>query len=218
MAGKKTKAGSDGAEKPATDTTDDQAIPLPAQADVQGIDMDLTHGGGVGEFTSGRDDVLSAAVPETLLPDNEEAFYARDPFSADYADFLKSKAEMQRERTPRVDAELRADLLAKPYLMAKPEESALRGAAAVWRSLRDQLKGESLAILDRSDPEELLMLQRELRARQMVLESVAKGVDGLIKRVEQRLDKDGPAPAGKITATGSQPESGEPAKTTPTQD
>lgn len=184
-----------GARKPGAETA-----PPPAEAEVQGVDMDLTHGGGVGEFTSGRDDLLSSAVPATLLPDSEEAFYARDPFSADYADFLKDKAEMREQKAPRVDAELRADLLAKPYLMARPEESTLRGAAAVWRSLRDQLKNESLAILDRSDPEELLMLQRELRARQMVLASVTKGVDGLIKRVEQRLDETGPAPAA-TTAT-----------------
>lgn len=164
-----------------------EAAPTPAQAAFPGVDVDLAHGGGIGDFTSGRDDLLSAAVPATLLPDSEEAFYARDPFSADYADFLKDKADMRRDKAPRVDAELRADLLVKPHLMAKPEESTHRGAAAVWRSLRDQLKNESLAILDRSDPEELLMLQRELRARQMVLESVSKGVDGLLKRVEQRL-------------------------------
>lgn len=193
--GKKAAAGK-AAAGPPTDTT----MPTPAQSDIQGVDMDLTHGGGIGEFTSGRDDVLSAAVPETLLPDSEEAFYARDPFSADYADFLKNKADMRQDKAPRVDTELRADLLAKPHLMAKPEESALRGAAAVWRSLRDQLKNESLEILDRSDPEELLMLQRELRARQMVLESVTKGVDGLIKRVDQRLDEVSAAPATKIPA------------------
>lgn len=192
MAGKKAKAGNAGATKSTPDSADNQTVPPPAQADIQGVEMDLTHGGGIGEFTSGRDDLLSGAVPESLLPDNEEAFHARDPFSADYVDLLRNKADMRHETTTRVDSELRTDLLAKPYLMATPEESTLRGAAAVWRSLRDQIKNESLAILDRSDPEELLLLKRELRARQMVLESVAKGVDGLIKRVEQRLDKDGP--------------------------
>lgn len=179
----------------ATGTGNGAALPpTPAQATFPGVDVDLAHGGGIGDFTSGRDDLLSAAVPATLLPDSEEAFYARDPFSADYADFLKDKADLRREKAPRVDAELRADLLVKPHLMAKPEESTHRGAAAVWRSLRDQLKNESLAILDRSEPEELLLLQRELRARQMVLESVAKGVEGLIKRVEQRL-AEAPLPA-----------------------
>lgn len=186
-------AAKSGAGKKASGGTGTDAAPTPAQAVFPGVDVDLAHGGGIGDFTAGRDDLLSAAVPATLLPDSEEAFYARDPFSADYADFLKDKADLRREKTARVDLELRADLLAKPHLMAKPEESTHRGAAAVWRSLRDQIKNESLGILDRSDPEELLLLQRELRTRQMVLESVAKGVDGLLKRVEQRL-AEGPAP------------------------
>lgn len=195
MAGKTDKTGGAARGRDGNRT----AVTTPAQASFPGVDVDLTHGGGIGDFTAGRDDLLSAAVPATLLPDSEEAFYARDPFSADYADFLKDKAEMRREKAPRVDTGLRADLLAHPHLMAKPEESTHRGAAAVWRSLRDQLKNESLAILDRSDPEELLMLQRELRARQMVLDSVAKGVEGLLKRVEQRL-AEGPAAASPAVA------------------
>ena len=215
--GKKTGAG-----KAVSATRQDQEIPTPAQAQVVGVDLDITRGGGIGEFTDSRDDILSSAMPETLLPDSEEAFYARDPFSADYADFLKSKAEIRQEKASRVDEDLRANLLEKPFLMAKPEESTLRGAAAVWRSLRDQLKNESLQILDRSDPEELLMLQRELRARQMVLESVTKGVDGLIKRVEQRLSEGGPAPARAASSAGSgigaDTSTGDTPKTTSTSD
>ncbi len=152
-----------------------------------GVSVDIADAA-VAEFSSGRDALLEGSVPATLLPDSEEAFYARDPFSADYADFLKEKGQLRRDKAARVDEDLRADLLARPFLMERPEESTHRGAAAVWRSLRDQLKNESLAILDGSDPQELLMLQRELQARKMVLESVGKGIDGLLKRVEQRLD------------------------------
>lgn len=149
-------------------------------------DVDILQGA-VAEFSAGRDSLLEGAVPPTLLPDSEEAFYARDPFSADYADFLKGKADIRWAKEAAVDQEMRADLLERPHLMERPEESTHRGAAAVWRSLKDQLKNESLTILDRSDPEELLMLQRELQARKMVVDSVAKGVEGLLKRVEQRL-------------------------------
>ena len=166
-----------------------------------GVSVDIADAA-VAEFSSGRDALLEGSVPATLLPDSEEAFYARDPFSADYADFLKEKGQLRRDKAARVDEDLRADLLARPVLMERPEESTHRGAAAVWRSLRDQLKNESLAILDGSDPQELLMLQRELQARKMVLESVGKGIDGLLKRVEQRLD-DTDAP--QKTLKGSEP-------------
>lgn len=149
-------------------------------------DVDIAQAA-VAEFSSGRDSLLDGAVPPTLLPDSEEAFYARDPFSADYADFLKGRAEITRAKETRVDKELRADLLACPHLMERPEESTNRGAAAVWRSLKDQLANEGMNILDRSEPEELLMLQRELQARRMVLDAVTKGVEGLLKRVDQRL-------------------------------
>lgn len=159
-------------------------IPDMPYAAVQDVDIAQAA---VAEFSSGRDVLLEGAIPPTLLPDSEEAFYARDPFSADYADFLKTKADIRRTNDAPVDAEMRADLLARPHLMERPEESTHRGASAVWRSLKDQLKNESLTILDRSDPEELQMLLRELRVRKMVVDSVAKGVDGLLTRVEQRL-------------------------------
>jgi hypothetical protein len=149
-------------------------------------DVDIAQAA-VAEFSSGRDSLLQGAVPPTLVRDGEEAFYARDPFSADYVDFLRGKAEISRARVTQVDTELRADLLARPYLMERPEESTNRGAAAVWRSLKGQLANEGQTILDGSDTEELLMLQRELQARKMVLDAVAKGVEGLLKRVEQRL-------------------------------
>ena len=149
--------------------------------------VDISNAAVLG-FGSERDSLLDGQVPPTNLPDTEEAFYARDPFSADYADFLKYKRDIREEEAqPRVDEGLRADLLRRPHLMERPEESTHRGAAAVWRSLKDQLKNESLEILDRSDPEELQMLRRELSARQMVLASVGKGIEGLIKRVDQRL-------------------------------
>jgi hypothetical protein len=166
-------------------------------------DIDIAQAA-VAEFSAGRDSLLEGAVPPTLVRDSEEAFYARDPFSADYVDFLRDKAEIGRTRETRVDAELRADLLARPYLMERPEESTNRGAAAVWRSLKGQLANEGLSILDGSDPEELLMLQRDLQARKMVLDSVAKGVDGLLKRVEQRLgDLSRTTDAGKPLPRGT---------------
>lgn len=175
---KSSKKGASPAASPPADIPD---MPFAAIQDV-----DIAQAA-VAEFSSGRDALLEGAVPPTLLPDSEEAFYARDPFSADYADFLKTKADIRWAKEAPVNAEMRADLLARPHLMERPEESTHRGASAVWRSLKDQLKNESLTILDRSDPEELQMLLRELRVRKMVVDSVAKGVDGLLKRVEQRL-------------------------------
>jgi hypothetical protein len=181
-----------GARKAGARKTGGKAAPAGSAPDIPDMpfagvqDIDIAQAA-VAEFSSGRDSLLDGAVPPTLLPDSEEAFYARDPFSADYADFLKGKADIRWAKEAAVDQEMRADLLARPHLMERPEESTHRGAAAVWRSLKDQLKNESLTILDRSDPEELLMLQRELQARKLVVDSVAKGVEGLLKRVEQRL-------------------------------
>jgi hypothetical protein len=183
-AGSKKGGSKGGAAAPAVAPDTMPEIPDMPFAAVQDVDIAQAA---VAEFSSGRDSLLEGAVPPTLVRDSEEAFYARDPFSADYADFLKGRAEITRAREARVDKEMRANLLARPHLMERPEESTSRGAAAVWRSLKDQLANESLTILDRSDPEELLMLQRELQARKMVLDSITKGVDGLLKRVEQRL-------------------------------
>lgn len=147
-------------------------------------------------FTTDRDDLLGRTPPESLLPDSEEAFYARDPFSADYADFLKDRGG-PRAGGPRIDAGLRADLLARPHLMTHPEEAAHRGAAAVWRSLRAQLHNEAQGVLDRSDPAELEMLRREMDTRKRVAEGVTRGLDAVIRRVEQRLrEVDGPSGQG----------------------
>lgn len=146
----------------------------------------------IADFSAERDDFLEQVMPPNAMPEDEEAFYARDPFSADYADFLKGKGDLRR--TLRVNGDLREDLLARPHLMHTPEEAAHRGAAAVWRSLRDQLHNESLAVMDGSDREELLMLQRDLEARKAVVDSVGKGLEGLLKRLKQRLTEVEAAP------------------------
>ena len=158
------------------------------------------EGAGVAGFTADRDSYLSQALPDGVefsgvLPETEEAFYARDPFSADYADFLKSRGIARRtERKARVDEGLRASLLERPYLMEKPEEAAHRGAAAVWRSLKDQLKQESHKIIDDSDPSELQALESELASRQALVLAVSRGIEMLLKRLRQRLH-DAPAAA-----------------------
>lgn len=157
---------------------------------------------GIAGFTADRDSYLAQALPEGVafsgvLPESEEAFYARDPFSADYADFLKSKGAARRtERKARVDEGLRASLLERPFLMDKPEETAHRGAAAVWRSLKDQLKQESQKIIDDSDPAELQALESELASRQALVIAVGKGIDMLLKRLRQRLHEVPSAAAG----------------------
>ena len=157
------------------------------------------EGAGVAGFTADRDSYLSQSLPDGVafsgvLPESEEAFYARDPFSADYADFLKSKGAARRtERRARVDEGLRASLLERPFLMEKPEEAAHRGATAVWRSLKDQLKQESHKIIDDSDASELQALESELASRQALVSAVGKGIDMLLKRLRQRLH-DAPAP------------------------
>ena len=157
------------------------------------------EGAGVAGFTADRDSYLSQALPEGVdvsgvLPESEEAFYARDPFSADYADFLKSKGAARRSgRKARVDEGLRASLLERPYLMEKPEEAAHRGAAAVWRSLKDQLKQESQKIIDGSDASDLQALESELASRQALVTAVGRGIEMLLKRLRQRLNESPPA-------------------------
>ena len=153
------------------------------------------EGAGVAGFTADRDSYLSQALPagvdtSGVLPESEEAFYARDPFSADYADFLKSKGAARRSgRKARVDEGLRASLLERPYLMEKPEEAAHRGAAAVWRSLKDQLKQESQKIIDGSDASDLQALESELASRQALVTAVGRGIEMLLKRLRQRLNE-----------------------------
>ncbi len=157
--------------------------PLPSSEPVRFDDLDPSA---IATFSSDRDGVLGSASPESLLPETEEAFYARDPFSADYAEMLRERGESRGPR--RVNAELRADLLERPWLMERPEEGGHRGAAAVWRSLRAQLHQTGLDLPDSSDAEELRLLQRELETHRMVIESVTKGLDGLLKRIAQRLE------------------------------
>jgi hypothetical protein len=158
----------------------------------------------VATFASERDEILGVAPEASLLPETEEAFYARDPFSADYGDMLHDRKDL---RLTRVNQTLREDLLEKPYLMERPEEGATRGAAAVWRSLRAQLHGTSVDLPDGSDPEELRLLKRELEAHRMVVESLTKGLDGLVKRIGQRLDelKAEPAPPATPVAGADAP-------------
>lgn len=154
----------------------------------------------VATFASERDEILGVAPEASLLPETEEAFYARDPFSADYGDMLHDRKDLRLTR--KVDHRLREDLLEKPFLMERPEEAGTRGAAAVWRSLRAQLHGSSVDLPDGSDPEELRLLRRELEAHRMVVQSLTKGLDGLVKRIGQRLDelKADPAPSATPAA------------------
>lgn len=140
------------------------------------------------DVLSERDQILDDALLSGPLQETEEEIGSRDPFAADYLEFLRGKAVRQRKDPRRVDAELRANLLEKPYLTERPEEAGLRGAAAVWRSLRDQIREESLNMLDTSKRDELLMLQRELKARKSIVESVDHGLGLLLQRLKQRLD------------------------------
>ncbi|MHC0053382.1 hypothetical protein [Actibacterium sp. D379-3] len=141
----------------------------------------------VTSFASDRDALLGEDIPDPALPQTEEEYISRDPFSADYVDFRLHEAEAKQGDIHRVNAKLRADLLAAPHLMEKPAESGNRGAAAVWRSLRDILREESHEIIDNSGLEELLMLKRELEARKAVVEAVNAGIGNQLKRLEQRL-------------------------------
>ena len=166
----------------------------------------------VAAFASERDEILEGASPDSLLPETEEAFYARDPFSADYLELLQERRELRPART--VDQRLRQDLLERPHLMERPEEGAHRGAAAVWRSLRGQLHQSEDDLLDSSDPQELLLLQREVEARRMVVDSVNRGLEMLLKRIKQRIEAlppapvPSPAPSLADAAGGPPPEAG----------
>ena len=59
--------------------------------------------------------------------------------------------------------------------------------AAVWRSLRDLLRGETQALIDNSELEELLMLKRELTTRKAFAEAVNSGLESQLLRLEQRI-------------------------------
>lgn len=160
--------------------------------------------GAMSSFAASRDELMAGVPTESLLPGSEEAFHARDPFSADYAEFLRGTADRREVQAPRVDTGLRTDLLAHPYLLARPEEAAQRGAAAVWRSLRNQLLQDPTALPDSSTREELQQLRRDIGAQKLLVDSVARGIDMQLRRIDQRLAefadpaKAAPAPdAGK---------------------
>jgi hypothetical protein len=184
--------------------------PLPAEVTVPaGVanPLELRHldQAAIAGFSADRDAFLAHDLPQGalasgVLPETVEDFFARDPFSADYANFLK---EMSRQRSgrraksaPEVNLSLRANLLERPYLMERPEEGALRGSAAVWRSLKDQLRQESEKLIDTSDVHDLLALERDLRGRKSLITSVVRGIDMLLKRLQQRLEAEGAAAEG----------------------
>ncbi len=137
-------------------------------------------------FASDRDGFLTEELPASLLPQGEDEFVARDLFSSDYVEFLYRKRDVN-EAVRGVNKGLRESLLEKPHLMEKPEEGAHRGAAAVWRSLRDQLHEETLQKIDASGREELLLMRSELELRRAVVESVGAGMGDLLKRLDDRV-------------------------------
>lgn len=138
-------------------------------------------------YAAERDSLLGEPLAETTLPESEDEFAARDPFSSDYLEFQKANLEQRRFEQRKVDGQLRADLLARPHLMKEPGESGTRGAAAVWRSLRDILRQESATLMDSSRLDELLDLKRELEGRKGIVEAVATGLDKQLQRLDQRI-------------------------------
>ena len=138
-------------------------------------------------YAAERDSLLGEPLPESLLPETEDEFASRDPFSADYLEFQKDNIEKKRVEQRKVDGQLRVDLLARPHLMKEPAESGARGGAAVWRSLRDILRQESATLMDSSGLEELLMLKRELEGRKGIVEAVSAGLDKQMQRLDQRI-------------------------------
>jgi hypothetical protein len=162
------------------------------------VDLGKAEHVGVAGISEDDEAHLDTMVPEGvqmtgILPETVDAFYARDPFSADYVDFLKYKGQARRaERQTKIDLGLRASLLEQPLIMEKPEEAAFRGSAAVWRSLRDQLRMESDKLIDESDPFELDALERDLNARKAIVGAVGRGLDMLLKRVQQRKSEPEP--------------------------
>jgi len=142
---------------------------------------------GMATFLADRDSVLGGEISDPVLPQSEEDFALRDPFSADYIEFRLQQAQYKNRIEGRANPQLRADLLASPHLLEKPAESGSRGAAAVWRSLRDILGDESLQVMDSSGREELLHLKRELMSRKAVVAAVGEGIGKQLQRIEQRL-------------------------------
>ena len=134
-----------------------------------------------------QDILFEGEAPDDGLPQSEDEFFARDPFSADYVMFRRGQAELRRVKRARVNEQLRSDMLERPHLMEKPAEAGNRGAAAVWRSLRDLLRSETETLIDSSSLEELMLLKRELEARKAIVEAVNAGLLQQLKRLEQRL-------------------------------
>lgn len=138
-------------------------------------------------FGTERDTLLSGELPDSALPQDETEFAARDPFSADFILFRLDRSKRRGQQKARLNKQLRADLLEKPHLMENPAESGTRAGAAVWRSLRDLLRGETQALIDNSELEELLMLKRELTTRKAFAEAVNSGLESQLLRLEQRI-------------------------------
>lgn len=138
-------------------------------------------------FAFERDMLLDGDIASSLLPQGEDELFDRDPFSADFVTFRIAQSQARKEKYAALNEQLREDLLQSPHLMEKPAEAGNRGAAAVWRSLRDLLRGETEALVDSSSVEELMLLKRELETRKTIVEAVNTGLESQLKRLEQRL-------------------------------
>lgn len=131
-------------------------------------------------------------LPGQSLAAYEADAAGQDRFSPEHLD--RASALSERRPVRKVDEELRADLLERPHLFANPQENGRRGLVAVWRSLKDQLRDETLTIIDSSTPSELAMHRRELESRRAVVASVEQGLEILIARIDQRLAESGEDP------------------------
>lgn len=141
---------------------------------------------GISNFRDEWDNFLPSELAESGVPLNREEFSLRDPFSEDYSNFRQEQSDNKRANES-VDDDIRADLLEKPFLMKNPVEEGARGAAAVWRSLRDQLHEETLLLIDSSGETELQMLRRELLAQKAIVEAVSLGLKAQLDRLDSTL-------------------------------
>ncbi|MEM1315130.1 MAG: hypothetical protein AAGI51_11280 [Pseudomonadota bacterium] len=131
-------------------------------------------------------------LPDQSLAEYEAAAEAADRFSAESLD--RASARSAHRPVRQVDEALRADLLERPHLFATPQENGRRGIVAVWRSLKDQLRDETLKMIDGSSRAELMMHRRELESRRAVVASVEKGLESLLERIDRRLAEGDDAP------------------------